>query len=212
MHARLAVHDFIQQEVKNPSKQWVEGVLEGTREREEVILRKSGFVLLPDTERIHRFWRVGARPRGGRPAHAPVRTLNWLSILQDRTIRSLRDLRGSHVPMLREMLQDCLQAIETETGIAREGVMVYVHYPPSVYQLHVHFTFPYGQFCHREAYRIHPLQQVIANLELDSEYYRKVTLCIPVPRLSPHWMALQGDATACKKDGLIQTCAVPSEA
>jgi m7GpppX diphosphatase len=212
MHARPSVHDFIQQEVRNPAKQWVDGVLDGTREREEVILRKDEFVLLPDTERIHRYWRVGTRPRSGRSPPAPVRTLNWLSILQDRSIRTLRDLRGEHVPMLRAMLQDCLQAIEAETGIGREGVMVYIHYPPSVYQLHVHFTYPYGQFCHKEAFRIHPLQQVIANLEIDPEYYAKVTLCIPVSRPSPHWTALQGDARPCRKEELIQTRAVPSEA
>lgn len=212
MHARNTVHEFILQEVRNPSKQWVDGVLDGSREREEVILRCPEFVLLPDTERIHRYWRVSARPRGPRGGLAPVRTLNWLSILQDRAIRTLRDLHGAHVPMLRAMLQSCLQAIERETGIAREGVMVYIHYPPSVYQLHVHFTFPYGQFCHKEAFRIHPLQQVIANLEIDPEYYRKVTLCIPVSRLSPHWTALQGGTPLCKKEELIQTHAVPSEA
>lgn len=193
MHARPSVLEFIQQEVRNPSKTWVDGILSGTREREEVIIRTDDFVLLPDTERLNRYWRVSARPRGRSPL-PPTRTLNWLSILQDRTIRTLRDLRGSHVPMLQEMLRLCLQAIERDTGIARESVMVYVHYPPSVYQLHVHFSYPYGQFCHKEAFRIHPLQQVITNLLIDPDYYEKVTLCIPVTRGSQHYSALVPDA------------------
>jgi len=54
MHARPSVLEFIQQEVRNPSKTWVDGILSGTREREEVILRTDSFVLLPDTERLNR--------------------------------------------------------------------------------------------------------------------------------------------------------------
>jgi len=205
MHARQSVHEFIQQEVRNPSKQWVDGILSGTREREEVILRTDSFVLLPDTERLNRYWRVCTRPRGRSPL-APTRTLNWLSILQDRGIRTLRDLRGAHVPMLQDMLRQCLQAVERETGISRDSVMVYVHYPPSVYQLHVHFSYPYGQFCHKEAFRIHPLQQVITNLDIDPEYYAKVTLCIPVTRGSQHYTALMPDA--CRPVQAVQKRAV----
>jgi m7GpppX diphosphatase len=192
MHAQNSVAEFIQQEVRNPAKQWVDGILGGTREREEVILRTDAYVLLPDTERANRYWRVCARPRQGRPAPTPMRTLNWLAILQDRGVRTLRDLRGHHLPMLRAMLRECMDVIERETGLARENVMAYVHYPPSVYQLHVHFSSPYGQFCHKEAYRMHPLQTVISNLELDPDYYQKVTLCIPVLSPSPHLSALSG--------------------
>jgi hypothetical protein len=57
------------------------------------------------------------------------------------------DLRGKHVPMLRAMLASCMNAVETYTGIPRDQVMAYVHYPPRVYQLHVHFSYPYGQYC-----------------------------------------------------------------
>jgi replication factor C subunit 2/4 len=104
------------------------------------------------------------------------------------------------------LVRQCLQAVERETGISRDSVMVYVHYPPSVYQLHVHFSYPYGQFCHKEAFRIHPLQQVITNLEIDPEYYAKVTLCIPVTRGSQHYTALMPDA--CRPVQAVQKRAV----
>ena len=206
MHAQSSVAEFIQQEVRNPAKQWVEGILSGMRERDEVILRTDEYVLLPDTERLNRYIRSCSRPRPGRPAPTPMRTLNWLAILQDRAVRTLRDLRGEHLPLLRGLLRECMAVIERETGLPRESVMAYVHYPPSVYQLHVHFSSPYGQFCHKEAYRMHPLQTVISNLEMDPEYYARVTLCIPVLASSLHHTAL----VATRNGEPVQTRAGPA--
>jgi m7GpppX diphosphatase len=100
--------------------------------------------------------------------------------------------------MLKRMLQDSMAAIEQHTGIPRDQVMAYVHYPPSVYQLHVHFSYPYGQFCHRDAYRVHSLETIINNLEIDSDYYAKATLHLAMYRQSPHYLALC-DADILKK-------------
>ena len=153
MHASPLVARFIEQEVVRPSKQWITHIIEGKQDKDEGIYRNSDFVLLPDTERVNRYWR-GVPGSGGQTNSLrarPKRVLNWLAIAHDRQLRTLRDLRGSHLPMLREMMDTCMQAVEDETGIRREQVMAYVHYPPSVYQLHVHFSFPYGQYCHRAA-------------------------------------------------------------
>ena len=95
---------------------------------------------------------------------------------------------------------DTLAKFESETGIKQEQVMAYVHYPPSVYQLHVHFSFPYGQYCHRDAYRVHNLASIINNLEIDPEYYLKATLHMAVYRQSLHYAQLRGvfsDGAAC---------------
>ena len=92
--------------------------------------------------------------------------------------------------MLKTMLDTCMTAIEEHTGIPRDQVMAYVHYPPSVYQLHVHFSHPYGQYCHRNAYRVHSLGTIISNLEIDSEYYTKATLYMPMYKQSQHYQAL----------------------
>jgi m7GpppX diphosphatase len=205
MHARQSVARFIEQEVTRPSKQWIVHILNGTQEREEVIYRNSAFVLLPDTERVNRYWRN--IPPGNLPNTRPrfnKCVLNWLAIASDRQLRTMRDLRGHHVPMLKQMLSTCMQAIEAETGICRDKIMAYVHYPPSVYQLHVHFSYPYGQYCHRDAYRVHNLASIINNLEIDSNYYQKATLHMAVYKLSLHYAALseeedegeQGDGTS----------------
>jgi hypothetical protein len=199
-YAKAAVCAFIEQEVRRPSKQWIANIIAGEQESDQVILRTDEFVLLPDTERVNRYWRNQApEPRvkaaSGRPSSTGKAAmmkapLNWLAIVQDFGVRTLRDLRGCHAPMLRRMLEGCMAAVEKHTSLPRGQVMAYVHYPPSVYQLHVHFSYPYGQYCHRDAYRMHSLEGIINNLEIDPAYYAKATLHLAMYRQSPHHLAL----------------------
>jgi len=119
------------------------------------------------------------------PAQAqPVEQVNWLAIATEPGLRSLRDLRGRHLPMLRQMLRQCRKRIREETGVPEEEVMAYVHYPPSVYQLHVHFAYPYAQYNHRDVFRIHSLAAVINNLEIDPDYYARAHLQVSLARTS----------------------------
>jgi m7GpppX diphosphatase len=190
MNAGQSMAHFIEQEVGRPSKQWICSIIEGNQEQEEVIHRTTDYVLLPDTERANRYWRITHNVR----LHSPRRrVLNWLAIAHDKQLRTLRDLRGCHVPMLQEMLDTCTQIIENETGIRRDQVMAYVHYPPSVYQLHVHFSYPYTQYCHRNTFRVHNLLTIINNLQIDPDYYAKATLYMAVFRQSLHFSALFPD-------------------
>lgn len=69
--------------------------------------------------------------------------------------------------MLRTMLDECMAAIERKTFIPRSRVMAYVHYPPSVYQLHVHFVSPYT--LHKDPYRVHSLVRVPTILSLECQ-------------------------------------------
>jgi hypothetical protein len=189
MYRKQSVEAFITQEIQRPSKQWVLSVMEGTREQDEVVARTAEFVLLPDTERVNRYKQIQQSTRKSNAAQTKP-LLNWLSIVQDRNIRSLRDLKGEHVPMLKRMMEVCMYSIDKDTGVPQDQVMAYIHYPPSVYQLHVHFSFPYGQYYHRDAFRVHNLRSVIDNLELDPDYYQKITLYMAIPKRSMHCMAL----------------------
>ena len=122
----------------------------------------------------------GQTPR----AREPVEHVNWLAIASEPGLRSLRDLRGRHLPMLRRMLLLSKSKIHAETGVQPEEIMAYIHYPPSVYQLHVHFAYPYAQYNQRDVFRIHSLDSVINNLEIDPDYYLKATLQVSLGRNS----------------------------
>ncbi|RHY32393.1 hypothetical protein DYB32_002620 [Aphanomyces invadans] len=176
--------------------QWVYNILDGTSEAEKIILDDSdpthGFVLLPDTK-----WSA--------PYH--VESLYCLAIVRDRSIRSVRDLRAPHVPML-ESLRYVLQlslvddmcggrakglaVIREKYGVAASSVRCFVHYQPSYYHFHVHFTHvkvACGMSLYaRCAGKIHDdgagisvgkailIQDILHNLSMHSDYYVHATL------------------------------------
>lgn len=169
------VQTAIHQEVHRPSKQWVSNVIQGAQESEAVKIRHKDFILLPDTERVNRFWSVRQIVNKRYFASSQSR-LNLLAILTEPGLRSLRDLRGRHAPVLENMYRLCLDKIYEETGIQEDQVMAYVHYPPSVYQLHVHFVHQPQPRNARDCYRVHSLHSVISNLRVDPDYYAKVDM------------------------------------
>lgn len=53
---------------------------------------------------------------------------------------------------------------------------MFFHYTPSTFQLHIHFTNINNNSINSSVEYSHELGQVIFNLELDSDYYKKINL------------------------------------
>ena len=65
---------------------------------------------------------------------------------------------------------------------------VYVHYQPSYYHLHVHFTHLKYEAPKTLIGQAHLLEEIIDNIEnIDPCYYQKKTLSFVVKELSPLW-------------------------
>ncbi|CAN0148767.1 unnamed protein product, partial [Hapterophycus canaliculatus] len=101
--------------------------------------QEYGFLLNVDTK-----WRthpdVSAVPREEWHGHPSVAELYCLAICHRRDIRTLRDVRAEHVPMLKEMYRRGIETIEAVYGVPEEQLRVFVHYMPQFYHFHVHFT------------------------------------------------------------------------
>ncbi|KAK4701682.1 m7GpppX diphosphatase, partial [Phenoliferia sp. Uapishka_3] len=151
---------------------WVHNILEGKSEAENVLFRdtdpETGFVLTPDLK-----W--------------DQKTLNSLYLLvltQTRTIRSLRDLRPSHLPLLRKIRDESRRAIREKYGVKAGELRMFIHYQPTYYHFHVHVTHvSYVGFPGITVGQAHLLDDVIDNLELDlasnspsPSYYERRTL------------------------------------
>lgn len=178
------MQNYIKQEKHKPSKRWIANVIQGLQEKEHIKLDTEDFILLPDTERINRYSNTNIKK-----SPQPV-TMNWLAIVKDDSIETMRDLRGQHVHMLENMRDSCLMKIQEETGINPEEIMVYVHYHPSVYHLHVHFAYPYMQYNHRDIYRIHSINTIIENLKMDPNYYALANIQVSVTKDGPLYKAM----------------------
>lgn len=223
-HNNAGSQAYIEQELNKPSKAWVVDVLESKRECESVKLRTADFVLLPDTNASRRQSRpypqcrhasrsppdesewplrpLQGLPRwasakmGARTPASPPRdkNFNWLAIVADPSLRSVRDLRGKHAAMIERLYEECLAVIKKEFGVDKKDVMAFANYPPSVYKLHFHFCAPFFTSSAYDAFRMHPVSAIINNLKVCPDYYKLSTFYIPVHASSDLYRAVGAGA------------------
>jgi m7GpppX diphosphatase len=168
------VQPHIRQIVDGGSLGWVQNVVNGTKEKERLLLDHADFILNIDTK-----WRSHpdplTTPRDQWHRHTCIDDLYCLAIVKDATIASLRDLRQRHIPMLRAIYELGSETIHTVYGVAGDQLRIFCHYQPQFYQFHVHFTRLHNEFgCQVE--RGHLMTDIIQNLQLADDYYAKRTI------------------------------------
>ena len=210
-HSSSAVQQFISGEITRPCKQWVQDVIENRKECDTLQLRTPEFILLPDTNSRRSAAPAFLMNRNSgtssglnyslrkMPSLVQVETekqpkyfLNWLSIVCDRQIRTIRDLRAEHVPMLVSMQKQCLGAIKQVFDVADTDILIFANYPPSVYQLHFHWCCVSSRMTSYDALRMHSLTSIIDNLSRDSMYYATARLQVPLYKDSLLYNVLHG--------------------
>ncbi|ELT96554.1 hypothetical protein CAPTEDRAFT_162417 [Capitella teleta] len=144
--------------------QWVFNILEKKTESERIVFEDSnpetGFILLPDMK-----WNT-----------KQMEDLYLIAIIHKHGIKSLRDLTPEHLPLLRNILNKGLSAILDKYHVPASKLRVYLHYQPSYYHLHVHFTHLRFNAPGSGVDRAHLLSDVIDNIELMPDYYQRKTL------------------------------------
>ncbi|KAF9407825.1 hypothetical protein HW555_012281, partial [Spodoptera exigua] len=144
--------------------QWVYNILEGKSEQDRVVYdnkcEKDGFVLVPDLK-----WDGLTKE-----------TLYLLAIVRRRGIKSLRDLDDSHLPLLKRVRDEGKKKIFEKYNVPASQLRVYLHYQPSFYHLHIHFTYLRHEAPGIYAEKSHLLDTVIDNIEMKPDYYQKATL------------------------------------
>ncbi|KNC81538.1 hypothetical protein SARC_06145 [Sphaeroforma arctica JP610] len=144
--------------------QWVYNIIEGTKEADRVILRDDdptdGFVLVMDMK-----W-DGSQPE----------SCYCVAIVQNRNVRSVRDLTRNLLPLLENILDKGSKCLAEKYGIPLSMQRVFIHYQPSYYHFHVHFTHVKYLAPGTHCGKAHLLQDVIANINLMDDYYSKASL------------------------------------
>ncbi|XP_012524764.1 m7GpppX diphosphatase [Monomorium pharaonis] len=153
------------------SLEWITNILEHKAEQESIIYedpdKDNGFVLVTDFK-----W------------DKQKDTLKLLA-LPFQKIRSLRELNGSHLPLLKNIRDAGTAAITKKFNISASQLRMYFHYQPSYYYLHIHFCYLMFEAPGIYAEKAHLLSTVIRNLELMSDYYTKAVLSYVVFKGSP---------------------------
>ncbi|NWW99103.1 DCPS diphosphatase, partial [Caloenas nicobarica] len=144
--------------------QWVYNILEKKAEVDRIVHENSdpcnGFVLVPDFK-----WNQNQ-----------LDDLYLIALVRRRDLKSLRDLTAEHLPLLRNILREGEEAVTKRFGIAASRLRVYLHYQPSYYHLHVHFTALGYEAPGSGVERAHLLADVIDNLADDPAFYQKRAL------------------------------------
>eukprot|EP00455_Lapot_gusevi_P047296 TRINITY_DN6370_c0_g1_i4.p1 TRINITY_DN6370_c0_g1~~TRINITY_DN6370_c0_g1_i4.p1 ORF type:complete len:172 (-),score=48.78 TRINITY_DN6370_c0_g1_i4:90-605(-) len=138
----------------------------------------TGFVLLPDPD----------------TNDGNINSLHCLALSMARDLGSVRDLTAAHLPLLRNIQQKGLETIQQKYGLSAAAVRVYVHYPPSYYHLHVHFSHNSVIDESVVAGRAILLNDVIDMLEIDSGIFQKRKLTMALPEGHPIYRLYQEHA------------------
>ncbi|KAL5014599.1 hypothetical protein ScPMuIL_008869 [Solemya velum] len=152
----------------NLSIQWVYNILEKKTEADRIIYedpdKEVGFILLPDMK-----WN-----------RKDTDALYLQAIVMQRNIKSLRDLDQTHIKLLKNILNKGLANIKEHFGVPETKLRIYLHYQPSYYHLHVHFTHVKLENPGFDADRAHLLTSVIENIEAYANFYQERSLTFKV--------------------------------
>ncbi|KAG8458508.1 hypothetical protein KFE25_003043 [Diacronema lutheri] len=109
-----------------PVKQvgWVLAILNRQAEMDRLMYEDAHCMLVPDTK-----W-----------DRTDVSSLYALALAKDRSLRSVRDLRGAHAQVLRELRDGVVACICAKYGVPANQLRAYLHYLPSFWHLHIHFN------------------------------------------------------------------------
>ncbi|XP_013774663.1 m7GpppX diphosphatase-like [Limulus polyphemus] len=161
------------------SMQWVYNILDHKSEADRIVFEDKdpilGFILLPDLK-----WDM-----------KHIDNLYLVAICHRKDLHSLRDLTADHLQLLKSISEKGKQNIAKKFNIPEKQLRVYVHYQPSYYHFHVHFTALSFDAPGSHVERAHLLDMVIQNIQMVPDYYQKATLVYAMRENDPLYTKLQ---------------------
>ncbi|XP_025081758.1 m7GpppX diphosphatase-like [Pomacea canaliculata] len=150
------------------STQWVSNILEKKSEADRIVFEdpdpETGFILLPDMK-----WN-----------RTDLDSLYLVAIIHKHGIHSIRNLTAQQLPLLQNILDKGKAAIFDQFQVPASKLRIYFHYQPSYAHLHVHFTHVKFDAPGSDCLRAHLVEDVISNLQIDGDFYKKKLLMFVV--------------------------------
>jgi m7GpppX diphosphatase len=162
LHQRIikeSYEDYLKRASKrNPQKdQWIKDIVSGKTQTEGILYQNDEFIMFPPAK-----WDM-----------KDMKTFHMLAFVKDFSIRSMRDLNGSHIPLLENILNIGSEEIEKKYNIPKDRLKIYVHYPPTSWILHIHFNVIDDNTSSSSVEYSNSLYNIIINLKLDGNYYKQ---------------------------------------
>jgi m7GpppX diphosphatase len=151
--------DYLKLNIKNFNKTWIYNIIDHIEEFKNIIFEDNNIIIIPDYK-----WT------------GDIDKLHILGIFKDKTLYSIRELEQKHIKILEESLIQGFKIINEIYKIESDNLVTYFHYHPSVWQLHIHFNILENISKSSMLPRAHSVNNVIENLKIDSNYYKKIKL------------------------------------
>ena len=152
-------------EKRDPKKDiWIYNIIDGISEQESILYRDDKCIVFANY-----FW-------DGKD----VNKMQLLCMPTDISLRTIRSLDVSHLPLLEHMKKVTLDIIREKYGLEQGTIKMYFHYEPSTYHLHIHFVNASSCHLHSSVEYSHELNNVIFNLKMIPDYYKIALLNIRV--------------------------------
>lgn len=139
---------------------WIYDIIDGKKETDKVQYRDSNMLIVPSY-----IWN-----------EKDDKLMYLLGIPTDKSIRSIRSLGPEHLELLKLMREQLYKHVKNKYGYNRDELKVFLHYSPSCYHLHIHVALVTNNLVNSSIEYSHLLDQVIENIELVPDYYKRVTL------------------------------------
>lgn len=159
---RETYEDYLKYIVKRDPKkdQWIYNIIEGISEQDSILYRDEYCIIIPTY-----MW-----------DQQSIDKLHILCLPTDITLRCIRSLNSTHIPLLEHMKRKTIEIIKNKYNLDEYYLKMFFHYEPSTYHLHIHFV----NVAHSEARSsieyCHELNTVIFNLSICSNYYQRAIL------------------------------------
>lgn len=158
------IYDQLLPTIEKSDKIWIYNIIDKKEEMDRILFENDFFIILPDFK-----WNNN------------INDLYLLLIVKDKTLKSIRDLRETHILMLLDMIKciSCLLKDKYVMDIA--DVRMYFHYRPSVWHLHLHINnINSTNVFSSSIERAHSIINIINNLQCNGNYYRDALLEVVV--------------------------------
>jgi hypothetical protein len=151
-------NDFKELNIEQIDKTWIYNIIDHKAESNDIIFENSDIIIIPDYK-----WDQN------------LKNLHILGIFKEKNLSCIRDLKGNMINILEDSIKNGKKIIKEKYNI--ENLIIYFHYRPSVWQLHIHFM--NAESNDKKSFslpRAHLASTVIDNLKNDTDYYCKAIL------------------------------------
>lgn len=104
----------------------------------------------------------------------PKKSINThlLGFVRDISIRTMRDLTDMHIPLLTHIYNKGCKYFKEKYDIDKNKLKVYVHYPPTTWVLHIHFTSIENNKANSSVEYTYSLFDIVNILRIKGDYYQ----------------------------------------